>query len=430
MTAAARWAAIDYYVVLGVERSAPQDEIRRAGRKLALKWRPDRNRDDPRAAERMKIINEALEVLGNEKRRAEYDRARASAAADPPRRERASTPTASPGTVDFGDLREGATSAEKQVSFFAGDAPANVFVQSERGSFWRLTNLRAPLPDERSDPREFLRCWLVGNTPPGSSPGRREDALVFDFDGHEVRVGLRLRVLATPAPPRTGTTPPRAGTAPPRAGTAWTPPPPRTPPPTPPPPVSRPSPRRRSGRRRVTVAAAIIALIVFVAWMSSRPSGNSGSPLLTAPATTQSSSATTTGAEIASGSSHTQSVAAGSNHHTPSSRTHTTHVASKLNGSSGQKQTYASTTTTGLGISGNPGPSQTTTTAATTTGGGTRSTPGQTTGTGQGAGGNGFTGAAGGGGSPGSSPGFTGQAGGGGSSGGGNSNAFSGTPGQ
>jgi curved DNA-binding protein len=64
----------DYYKVLGVDRDADEQEIKRAYRKLALKYHPDKNPDDDSAEERFKEINEAYEVLGDPDKRAKYDR--------------------------------------------------------------------------------------------------------------------------------------------------------------------------------------------------------------------------------------------------------------------------------------------------------------------------------------------------------------------
>ncbi len=64
----------DYYKVLGVDRNASEDEIKRAFRKLALKYHPDKNPDDAQAEERFKEINEAYEVLGDKDKRGKYDR--------------------------------------------------------------------------------------------------------------------------------------------------------------------------------------------------------------------------------------------------------------------------------------------------------------------------------------------------------------------
>lgn len=64
---------IDYYKVLGVEKNASQDEIKKAYRKLAKKYHPDLNKDNPQAKERFQEINEANEVLGDAEKRRRYD---------------------------------------------------------------------------------------------------------------------------------------------------------------------------------------------------------------------------------------------------------------------------------------------------------------------------------------------------------------------
>ena len=63
----------DYYDVLGVAKSASDDEIKKAHRKLAKKYHPDLNRDNPEAAEKFKELNEAYEVLSDKDKRARYD---------------------------------------------------------------------------------------------------------------------------------------------------------------------------------------------------------------------------------------------------------------------------------------------------------------------------------------------------------------------
>src|SRR5213076_1645665 len=64
----------DYYEVLGVERNAAGEEIKRAYRKLAVKFHPDKNPDDPQAEEKFKELGEAYDVLMDDEKRAAYDR--------------------------------------------------------------------------------------------------------------------------------------------------------------------------------------------------------------------------------------------------------------------------------------------------------------------------------------------------------------------
>jgi curved DNA-binding protein len=64
----------DYYKILGVERNANEDDIRKAYRKLAMQYHPDRNPNDKQAEERFKEINEAYQVLSDHQKRSLYDK--------------------------------------------------------------------------------------------------------------------------------------------------------------------------------------------------------------------------------------------------------------------------------------------------------------------------------------------------------------------
>ena len=66
--------AQDYYSMLGVERGADEAAIKSAFRKGAMKYHPDRNKDDPDAERRFKELNEAYEILSDPQKRAAYDR--------------------------------------------------------------------------------------------------------------------------------------------------------------------------------------------------------------------------------------------------------------------------------------------------------------------------------------------------------------------
>jgi molecular chaperone DnaJ len=64
----------DFYTVLGVARTASDDEIKKAYRKLAMQFHPDRNNGSREAVEKFKEITEAYDVLRDPNKRAAYDR--------------------------------------------------------------------------------------------------------------------------------------------------------------------------------------------------------------------------------------------------------------------------------------------------------------------------------------------------------------------
>jgi len=63
----------DYYSILNVSKSATSDELKKAYRKLAIKWHPDKNKDNPSAEAEFKKITEAYEVLSDSTKRSQYD---------------------------------------------------------------------------------------------------------------------------------------------------------------------------------------------------------------------------------------------------------------------------------------------------------------------------------------------------------------------
>lgn len=74
------WVTKDFYAALGVRKSATQDDIKKAYRKLARKYHPDQNQGDKSAEEKFKEISEAYQVLSNEDDRKQYDAIRAMSA--------------------------------------------------------------------------------------------------------------------------------------------------------------------------------------------------------------------------------------------------------------------------------------------------------------------------------------------------------------
>ncbi|MCS6834359.1 MAG: DnaJ domain-containing protein, partial [Flammeovirgaceae bacterium] len=63
----------DYYKILEVPRTASQEDIKKAYRKLAIKYHPDKNPNNPQAEQRFKELNEAYEVLSDPEKRKKYD---------------------------------------------------------------------------------------------------------------------------------------------------------------------------------------------------------------------------------------------------------------------------------------------------------------------------------------------------------------------
>ena len=63
----------DYYELLGIGRSASDEEIKKAYRKLALQYHPDRNPGDKQAEEKFKEVSEAYSVLSDSQKRSQYD---------------------------------------------------------------------------------------------------------------------------------------------------------------------------------------------------------------------------------------------------------------------------------------------------------------------------------------------------------------------
>lgn len=89
----------DYYEVLGIQKGASDDEIKKAHRRLAKKYHPDLNKDNPDAAEKFKELNEAYEVLSDADKRGRYDQY-GFAGVDP----NYGAGAGAGGFTDFGDL--------------------------------------------------------------------------------------------------------------------------------------------------------------------------------------------------------------------------------------------------------------------------------------------------------------------------------------
>lgn len=123
----------DYYEVLGLNRSASEEEIKRAYRRLAFEYHPDRNRNHD-AEERFKEINEAYEVLSDPEKRAAYDRFGHTGAP-----EFARGFDGFSGFGGFGDIFEtffgGATATRRRAAQRGADLRCNVAISFEEAVF-------------------------------------------------------------------------------------------------------------------------------------------------------------------------------------------------------------------------------------------------------------------------------------------------------
>ncbi len=123
----------DYYDVMGVPRGATPEEVKKAFRRLAMKYHPDRNKNHD-AAERFKEINEAYEVLSDPERRAMYDRF-GHAAAESPFGARGFEGFSFGGFGDIFDAFFGGTTAQRRAPRRGADLRQRVTLTFEEAAF-------------------------------------------------------------------------------------------------------------------------------------------------------------------------------------------------------------------------------------------------------------------------------------------------------
>jgi molecular chaperone DnaJ len=147
----------DYYEVLGVNRDASEDELKKAYRKLAMKWHPDRNPDNPKAEEHFKEAKEAYEVLTDAQKRAAYNQF-GHAGVDPSAGGAAGAGAGFGGFADafgdiFGDIFGGAGGGggggrQRSTVYRGADLRYNLEISLEDAARGTETRIRIPAMEE------------------------------------------------------------------------------------------------------------------------------------------------------------------------------------------------------------------------------------------------------------------------------------------
>ena len=137
----------DYYEVLGINRDASEEDIKKAYRRLAMKWHPDRNPDNPKAEEHFKEAKEAYEVLTDPQKRPAYDQY-GHAGVDPSAAGGAGAGFGQSGFGDmfsdiFGEIFGGARGGRSNV-FRGADLRYNLEIALEQAAHGFETKIRIP----------------------------------------------------------------------------------------------------------------------------------------------------------------------------------------------------------------------------------------------------------------------------------------------
>jgi DnaJ-class molecular chaperone len=179
---------IDHYKVLGVGPKATTEEIKKAYRKLAKQYHPDSTGGDKKKESRFKEVSSAYEILGDEKKRAQYDEVRAQIASGRLRRGPMPGPQAGPGGAQVWDL------SDLFAQFFTGQAGPqgrsdfHVEIDDDGSGAWPY----GFGPGQRRQSRRARRRAAPTPEPPLTSRVRASDGSWLTVKGHDVHSDVRL----------------------------------------------------------------------------------------------------------------------------------------------------------------------------------------------------------------------------------------------
>ena len=142
----------DYYEVLGLNKDASAEDIKKAYRKLAMKHHPDRNPDNPKAEELFKEAKEAYEILSDDQKRAAYDQY-GHAGVDPSMGAGPGTGFGGAGFADafgdiFGDIFGGGRGGQRNNVYRGADLRYNMEISLEEAAKGTETKIRIPVMTE------------------------------------------------------------------------------------------------------------------------------------------------------------------------------------------------------------------------------------------------------------------------------------------
>jgi molecular chaperone DnaJ len=133
----------DYYEVLGLNRDASEEDVKKAYRKLAMKWHPDRNPENPKAEERFKEAKEAYEILSDASKRQAYDRF-GHAGVDPTAAAGAGAGFGDIFSDIFGEIFGGGARGARSSMYRGADLRYNLEIALEQAARGFETKIRIP----------------------------------------------------------------------------------------------------------------------------------------------------------------------------------------------------------------------------------------------------------------------------------------------
>ena len=190
----------DYYDILGINKSASSDEIKKQFRKLALKYHPDRNPGDSQAEAKFKEISEAYEVLGDKDKRAKYDQFgkywQQTGQAGQPRGWSGTTTGVDVGGFDFSQYGNFEDFINELLGRFSTPGSGGSTASASRGYSYNSAN------DSRSTPGNFSNFGNFNSSTVGANR-EAEISLSFSeaFRGTTKKINLGNGIVEVRIPP-------------------------------------------------------------------------------------------------------------------------------------------------------------------------------------------------------------------------------------